>query len=171
MREKFLVAIKRAGGDWIGVLPDWYDPQTSRPANRSCVCRYAAIRRLTQQSLRPFDPVESFRPPRQKGCMEILDQCIRLSSEHAANGHLLRRCYRVDVAFLPKYVLLASDREFGEGDKDGDGATDALALPPLCPANSRDHQSVKHRVRCADFVSGFWPNLLEARNWLQPSSL
>jgi hypothetical protein len=69
--------------------------------------------------------------------MEILDQCIRLSSEHAANSHLLRRCYRVDVAFLPKYVLLASDREFGEGDKDGDGATDALALPPLCPAKIR----------------------------------
>jgi hypothetical protein len=55
-----------------------------------------------------------------------------LSSKHKANGYLLRRCYRVDVAFLPKYVLLANDREFGEGDKDGDGATDALALPPLC---------------------------------------
>ena len=25
---------------------------------------------------------------------------------------------------------------FGEGDKDGDGATDALALPPLCPAKT-----------------------------------
>jgi hypothetical protein len=61
-----------------------------------------------------------------------------LSSKHAANGHLLRRCYHVDVAFLPKYVLLANDREFGEGDKDGDGATDALALPPLCPAKTRD---------------------------------
>jgi hypothetical protein len=60
-----------------------------------------------------------------------------LSSKHAANGHLLRRCYRVDVAFLPKYVLPANDREFGEGDKDGDGATDALALPPLCPAKTR----------------------------------
>jgi len=64
--------------------------------------------------------------------------------------------------FLPKYVLLANDREFGEGDKDGDGATDALALPPLWPAKTRDglkrlrdHQSVKHPVRCADFVSGF----------------
>ena len=40
--------------------------------------------------------------------------------------------------FLPKYVLLANDREFGEADKDGDGATDALALPPLWPAKTRD---------------------------------
>ena len=50
---------------------------------------------------------------------------------------MLQRCYHVDVAFLPKYVLLANDREFGEGDKDGDGATDALALPPLCLTKTR----------------------------------
>jgi hypothetical protein len=43
--------------------------------------------------------------------------------------------------FLPKYVLLANDREFGEGDKDGDGATDALALPPLWPAKTCDDLS------------------------------
>ena len=44
----------------------------------------------------------------------------------------------MDIAFLPKYVLLANDCEFDEGDKDGDGATDALALPPLWPAKTRD---------------------------------
>ena len=64
-----------------------------------------------------------------------------MSSKHPANGHLLPRCYHVDVAFLPKYVLLANDREFGEGDKDGDGATDALALPPLWPAKTCDDLS------------------------------
>jgi hypothetical protein len=59
-----------------------------------------------------------------------------LSSKQEGNGHSLLRCYHVDVAFLPNYVLLPNDCEFGEGDKDGDGATDALALPPLCEAEA-----------------------------------
>jgi hypothetical protein len=46
---------------------------------------------------------------------------------------LLRRCYRVDVAFLPKCVLLPNHRGFQRGRRDGDGATDALALPPPLP--------------------------------------
>src|SRR5215471_9353785 len=33
-----------------------------------------------------------------------------------ANGHLLRGCYRVDVAFMPKCLLLPNDVGFGEGD-------------------------------------------------------
>jgi hypothetical protein len=37
--------------------------------------------RVTQQSSRPFDPVESFRPPRHEGCNKILDEDMQMSSE------------------------------------------------------------------------------------------
>src|SRR5262245_18151181 len=37
--------------------------------------------RITQQSSRPFDPVESFRPPRHEGCNKILDEDMQMSSE------------------------------------------------------------------------------------------
>jgi hypothetical protein len=36
-----------------------------------------SYRRVTQQLSRPFDPVESFGPPRHKGCKEILDEDVR----------------------------------------------------------------------------------------------
>jgi hypothetical protein len=41
--------------------------------------------RATQQSSRPFDSVESFRPPCQKGYVEILAQEIRLSSDQSGS--------------------------------------------------------------------------------------
>jgi hypothetical protein len=37
--------------------------------------------RVTQQSSRPFDPVESFKPPRHEGCNKILDKDVQMSSE------------------------------------------------------------------------------------------
>src|SRR5262249_11604696 len=50
--------------------------------------------RVTQQSSRPFDPVESFRPPRHKGGNKILDEDMQMSSE-------LIRSTRVAVHLWP----------------------------------------------------------------------
>jgi hypothetical protein len=57
---------------------------TREGRSRRTVRLFAAMlrtERVTQQSLRPFDPVEAFRPPCQKGCREILDQETGLSSK------------------------------------------------------------------------------------------
>ena len=58
--------------------------------------------RVTQQSSRPFDPVESFRPPCQKGYGEILAQEIRLSSDQS--GSTLCARARTDIGNLELLV-------------------------------------------------------------------
>ena len=53
----------------------------SLPKSRSCVTAMLWPERVTQQSSRPFDPVESFRPPRHEGGNKILDEDMQMSSE------------------------------------------------------------------------------------------
>src|SRR6516225_3958763 len=56
-------------------------PAGSLPANCPSTCRYVAVRTLTQQLSRPFDPAEACLPPCQQGYPEIVNHEAQLSSK------------------------------------------------------------------------------------------